>query len=88
MAPQILNSEKYPYKCDVWSVGITIYIMFTGSLPFDLNSTKDNSEALIFKKIQTNNLDLNHKIFINNEGIKEIIRLMLTKNPKERPKMS
>lgn len=88
MAPQILNSEKYPYKCDVWSVGITIYIMFTGSLPFDLNSTKDNSEALIFKKIQTNSLDLNHKIFINNEGIKEIIRLMLTKNPKERPKMS
>ncbi len=29
MAPEIIRCEKYPYKCDVWSVGVTIFVLFT-----------------------------------------------------------
>ena len=42
MAPEILRSEQYPFKCDVWSVGVTIFMIFTNELPFGL-TPKDNS---------------------------------------------
>ena len=33
-APEILNDEVYNYKCDLWSLGITIYQMYTRELKF------------------------------------------------------
>lgn len=46
MAPEVLREEKQSYKCDVWSVGVTFFLMFTNQLPFNLKS-KDNSSAKI-----------------------------------------
>jgi serine/threonine protein kinase len=34
MAPQILNYEKYSSKCDVWSLGMTVFIFLFGEDPF------------------------------------------------------
>jgi serine/threonine protein kinase len=34
MAPEILNGEKYNYKCDLWSLGIIIYKLYFGKSPF------------------------------------------------------
>ena len=50
MAPELLRAEKYPFKCDVWSVGVTIFMIFTHELPFKL-TPKDNSELFILQKI-------------------------------------
>lgn len=36
MAPQLLNKEKYTYKCDIWSLGVMTYEMLFGELPFKL----------------------------------------------------
>jgi serine/threonine protein kinase len=35
MAPQILNYEKYSSKCDVWSLGITIWMCLFGGDPWE-----------------------------------------------------
>ena len=34
MAPQILNQEEYSYKCDIWSMGVVVYEMIVGMLPW------------------------------------------------------
>jgi serine/threonine protein kinase len=35
MAPEILiNESPYDEKCDLWSIGIVLYIMLTGCIPY------------------------------------------------------
>jgi serine/threonine-protein kinase ULK/ATG1 len=33
-SPQILKREQYSSKCDVWSVGVLLYEMLYGKVPF------------------------------------------------------
>lgn len=41
MSPQVLNNQKYTYKCDIWSLGIIFYCMvFRGSPYSDENTPK------------------------------------------------
>ena len=34
MAPEILSKEKYGYQCDMWSLGIIIYILYFRNQPY------------------------------------------------------
>ena len=34
MAPQILKEERYTYKCDIWSLGVIVYEMVVGKIPW------------------------------------------------------
>ena len=38
MAPEILKGDKYNYESDLWSIGIIIYRLIFGKLPFITNS--------------------------------------------------
>ena len=57
MAPEVLRGEKYTIKCDVWSIGTTIYELVTGYLPFKVSKI-ETSPIKIVQKISTENLDL------------------------------
>lgn len=35
MAPEVLKKDVYNIKCDTWSLGIMIYQLTYGKLPFD-----------------------------------------------------
>ena len=46
MAPQVLMG-KYDSKCDMWSMGVLLYLLMSGYLPFE-----DNTESKLFNKIR------------------------------------
>lgn len=42
MAPEVYASEVYsPYKADIWSAGVVLFIMLTGVFPWDTPSVED-----------------------------------------------
>ena len=45
MAPEIMNNRPYNYKADLWSIGVQIFLLLTGSYPFIANT----KEGLIEK---------------------------------------
>ena len=49
--PEILKNEKYNEKCDMWSLGITLYQLYFGITPYSLNYDLDS----IIEKIYSNN---------------------------------
>lgn len=38
MAPEIMGGRPYTYKADIWSIGVLIFLMITGSYPFVANT--------------------------------------------------
>ena len=56
IAPEVLGSG-YNEKCDIWSIGVILYILLCGRPPFD---GKDDKE--IVRKVRIGHYDLNCNI--------------------------
>jgi len=76
-APEILEDEDYNDKCDIWSLGITIYYLHTKDLPY-----KGRFKAKILKEIKKLGLSILDKI--HNENLKDLLSKMLKVDPDER----
>jgi len=82
LPPDIMLGD-YDYKCDVWSLGVCLYISLCGYAPF---YTSSGGQKELFNIIQSGKFHFNHDEFksVSNEA-KNLIKKMLVIDPKYRP---
>jgi len=81
VAPQVL-AGKYGMECDIWSIGVIMYVMLCGYPPF-----YDESDAQVLAKVRTGTFTFAPGDWKNiSEDAKNLIRLMLTYDPADRVK--
>ncbi len=42
LAPEVIMNMKYDCTCDIWSLGVVLYVMLCGYPPFDSESNEEN----------------------------------------------
>lgn len=79
MAPEIFDAN-YTKKCDIWSLGVLIYHMIAGCLPF-----KGDTIQEVHKKAKTCRLEFSDHAWngVTSEWI-DLIKKMIVVDPKER----
>ena len=76
-APEILEGKSYDgLKADIWSLGIVLFAMTCGHLPFD-----DKEEQRLFSKIVYSHFHLPSYL---STPLTDLLKQMLQKNPEER----
>jgi len=80
VAPEVLLRTPYNKEVDIWSMGVILYYMLCGHLPF-----KGNKEVVIAEKIVNDDIEFNDDEWeIRSKKVKELISCCLKKEPEER----
>ena len=79
VAPEVLKG-KYGLKCDMWSLGVVLYVMLSGFLPFR-GDTKDD----VYKKVIRGDYSLSEKEWKKvSDNAKDLLKRLLEVNPQKR----
>lgn len=82
VAPEILRREPFHTAVDIWSLGVTLYIVLSGLPPFDDN---DSDLRVIYGKCKSGEYDFKHEYWNNvSSGAKTFIRQMMEMDPETR----
>ena len=80
VAPEVLLRTPYNKEVDIWSMGVILYYMLCGHLPF-----KGNKEVIIAEKIVNDDLEFDEEEWeIRSKKVRELISSCLKKEPEER----
>ena len=76
-APEMLRGNKYkPGPIDVWGIGVILYCMICGALPFE-----DEKEDILIRKVVQCNYNCPYYI---NSNVRSLFKRILCSNPNDR----
>ena len=80
VAPEVIGGE-YDERCDVWSLGVIMYILLSGSPPFD-----GAEDTAIMRKVAKGRYSIQGKLWTSiSKQAKNLMIRMMTHNFKNRP---
>lgn len=80
LAPEIIKKEKYGTKCDIWSLGVVIFLLLTGEMPFEGKTTEE-----LFSKIENGTFIHDERWGVISAEGKDFVTKCLTVDQDKRP---
>ncbi|VDL18400.1 unnamed protein product [Hymenolepis diminuta] len=89
-APETINYEIQSFATDIWSVAVIAYELLSGITPFECPPPETPDKELTMPEVTTNIINCRYNfdddgICDASEKAKDFIRMILKKNPKDRP---
>jgi serine/threonine protein kinase len=79
-APEVINQKGYDQQVDMWSAGVILYLLLSGTLPF-----QDNNTLKVYQKIRKGQYDMSGGVWeIISAEAKDLIAHMLMVEPSQR----
>ncbi|KAG1943035.1 serine/threonine-protein kinase [Pimephales promelas] len=79
MAPEVVNGHQYSQQCDLWSIGVIMYMLLCGEPPF-IYSSKERLSEMIMKELTFSGPVWN----TISDAAKNVIRCLLKVDPAHR----
>lgn len=80
MAPEIIDNKTYSQQCDVWALGVMIYTLFCGSMPF-----RSKDEDTLYELIKKGELDFSDEMWNEvSDQAKSCLQKMINVDPAHR----
>ncbi|XP_014638234.1 PREDICTED: serine/threonine-protein kinase 33 [Ceratotherium simum simum] len=80
MAPEVINAHDYSQQCDIWSIGVIMYILLCGEPPF-----LASSEEKLFELIRKGELHFEGPVWDSISGCaKSVLKQLMKVDPAHR----
>ncbi|XP_037696649.1 serine/threonine-protein kinase 33 isoform X2 [Choloepus didactylus] len=80
MAPEVINAHDYSQQCDIWSIGVIMYILLCGEPPF-----LASSEEKLFELIRKGELHFENPVWDSiSDSAKSVLKQLMKVDPAHR----